>query len=112
MPGAVEQLLEAQVGGTFAVEQLSLTVTTTVGEILRNDPERVGFLLVNTGPQTLEVAWRRPATGVDSIPIAANGGSLSVNVPEDFVLPTHSLLGRVAVATTTVLVTLIRRVSE
>lgn len=111
MPGAVEELIARDFGGRVAVEERTLTVTATVGEILRNDPERLGWLLVNTGSVDLEVAWTRPATGVDSIPIQANGGSLSINVREDFVLPTHSLLGRVSAGTTTVRLTLIRRVS-
>ncbi len=112
MPGAVEEIIGREVSGRFAVEESTLTVTATVGEILRNDPERVGWLLVNTGSVDLEAAWTRPATGADSIPIQSNGGSLSVNVREDFVLPTHSLLGRVSAGTTTVRRTIIRRVSE
>lgn len=111
MPGAVEEILAAEFSGRVAVEDFTLTVTATVGEILRNDPERLSWLLVNTGSVDLEVAWSRPATGVDSIPIQANGGSLSVNVREDFVLPTHSLLGRVSAGTTTVRLTTVRRVS-
>lgn len=111
MPGAVEDLIAKEFGGRVAVEESTLTVIATVGEILRNDPERLGWLLVNTGAVDLEVAWSRPATGADSIPVQAGGGSLSINVREDFVLPTHSLLGRVAAGTTTVRLTLIRRVS-
>lgn len=112
MPGAVEEILGQEVGGRFAVEEFLAPVSTTVAEILRNDPERVGWLLVNTGLVELEIAWLRPATAPSAIFIPPNGGSLTVNVREDFVLPTHSLLGRVAAGTTTAFVTIIRRVSE
>ena len=112
MGGAVEAILEKLVGGRFAVEERTVTVTTTVAELLRNDPERVDWLIVNTGAVELEVGWTRPATGADSIPIAANGGSLTVNINEDFVLPTHSLLASVNAGSTTVKVTTIRRTSE
>lgn len=112
MAGAVEEIIGREVPGRFAVEESTVVVGTAVSEILKNDPERVSWLLVNTGTTTAQVSFELSPGTPDAIPIFGDGGSLSVNVREDFVLTTHSLLGSVAVGTTTLRLTVIRRVSE
>ncbi len=111
MPSAVETIIGREVDGQFVVEESDVDVDATVAPLLRNDPERVGWLIVNVGSTILRVSWGRPGTGVSQIPIGAAGGSLSVNVREDFVLPTHELLAQVAAGTTLVKVIAIRRVN-
>lgn len=112
MPGAVEQIIGKEFPGQTAVEERTATVATAVAEVLRNDPERLMWLIVNTGSVIARVSWATAAGVANTIPIAADGGSLSVNVREDFVLPTHSLQASVGVGTTTLRITTVRRVSE
>ena len=111
MSGAVEKLIAAEVGGQFVVEQGAVTLSTTLGTVLRNDPERAALLVVNTGATIARLTWERPGGASVSIPIAANGGSLSLNWRDDLVLPTYELLGDVGVGTTTLLTLSVRRVN-
>lgn len=102
MPGAVQQLIEAEVGGRFTVRERSVTVPAAAVEILPNNPERAAYLLANTGAVLLQLGWRLPVAAPDAVPIAANGGVLSVTVREDFILPTWNVYGVVAAGNTTV----------
>lgn len=112
MPGAVEEIIARRFGGRCAVESETVTVGASVGVVLKNDPERVAWLLVNTGSEDAHVAWQRPAASPDAVPVVANGGSLAVNVEDDFILPTWELVGRAAVVSTTLHVISVRRVSQ
>ena len=111
MPGAAQLFVERLVGGFFVARETDLTLTTTAAEILRNDPERVGWLLVVTGATQAQLAFNIQITLATAILIPASGGSFSVNVREDFTLPTNALYGNVDVGTTTVHIVEVVRVS-
>lgn len=111
MPGAAELFIQDFVGGFFAVRERNLTLSTTAQEVLRNDPERVGWLIVVTGATQAQLAFNALPTAANAVLIAGLGGSFSVNVREDFVLPTWSLHGAVAAGTTTLHIVEIVRVS-
>ncbi len=111
MTGAAQLFIEDFVGGFFGVEQRALTLTTTAQEVLRNNPERVGWLIVVTGATTAQLSFGPVPTTAASILIGGSGGTFSANVRDDFTLPTHSLNGNVAAGTTTLLIIEIVRVS-
>ena len=111
MPGAAQVFIERLVGGFFVTRESDVTLTTAAAEILRNDPERVGWLVVVTGATEAQLAFNINVTTAASIRIPGSGGSFSVNVREDFTLPTVSLYGNVAAGTTTLHVVEIVRVS-
>lgn len=109
--GAAQQFVEQFVGGLFAVRETDLTLTTTPQEILRNDPERVGWLIVVTGATSAQLSFRGVIETATAILIAGNGGTLSANVREDFTLPTVALFGNVNAGTTTIHIVETLRVS-
>lgn len=111
MTGAAQLFIEDFVGGFFAVRERALTLTTTTSEVLRNDPERVGWLIVVTGGTIAQFAFGPAPTAAASILIAGSGGTFSANVRDDFTLPTHALNGNVAAGTTTILIVEVVRVS-
>lgn len=111
MTGSAQQFVEQFVGGLFAVRERDLTLTTTEQEVLRNDPERVGWLIIVTGAVTAQLAFASVITTATSILVPGTGGFFSANVREDFTLPTVSLHGNVAAGTTTLHIVEIVRVS-
>lgn len=112
MPGAAELFVAEVVGGLFAVRERAVTLTTTAAEIIRNDPERVGWLISNTGTVEGQVAFSIDVSTARSIRIPGSGGALSSNVREDFLLPAVSVYGNVAAGTTTLHIVEIVRVAK
>lgn len=111
MTGAAQQFIERMVGGFFVTRERDVTLTTTAQEVLRNDPERVGYLISVTGATEALFAFNINVTVAASIRVPGSGGTYSANVREDFMLPTVSLYGVVAAGTTTLHIIEIVRVS-
>lgn len=111
MPGAAQIFIERLVGGFFVTRERDVTLSTTAAEILRNDPERVGWLIVVTGATQAQLAFNILITTATAILVPGSGGSFSANVREDFTLPTVSLYGDVSVGTTTIHIIEIIRVA-
>ena len=111
MPGAAQVFIERLVGGFFVTRELDLILTTSVREILRNDPERVGWLVVVTGATTAQLAFNANITLATAILISGAGGTFSANVREDFTLTTVGVFGRVEAGTTTLHIIEVVRVS-
>lgn len=112
MPGAAQVFIDKLVGGVFVTRERDLTLTTTAIEILRNDPERVSWLIVVTGVTVAQIAFNANPTAAESVLIAGTGGTFSANVREDFMLPTVAVHGNVAAGTTTLHIVEIIRVSS
>ena len=111
MAGAAQEFIEDFVGGFFATTERNLTLTTTAQEVLRNNPERVGWLIVVTGATGAQLVFGSAPSAAQSILIGGSGGSFSANVREDFTMVTHALNGNVAAGTTTLHIVEIARVS-
>lgn len=109
--GAAQQFLEKSFGGLVAVRETDLTLTTTTQEILRNDPERVGILIVVTGATTAQLSFQVVITTATAILISGAGGSFGLNVREDFTVTTVAMFGNVAAGSTTIHIVEIMRVS-
>lgn len=93
MPGATAAIIEAEVKGRFNVIERTVTVGVALTEIFGGNPERVGWLVVNLGTNLVRVGWRQDITGTNGLPLANSGGSLAVNVRDDFILPIFPLHG-------------------
>lgn len=111
MAGAIEAIIGAEVGGRFTLRERTVSVTSTVSEILKANPERAGWLIVNTGGTEVQFGWSQKLTAADSIPFGSNGGGASVNVREDFVLPIFPTYAVVSSGSSTLRVIEIVRVS-
>ncbi len=111
MSGAAQQFIEKTVGGFFVTRERDVTLTATAAEVLRNDPERVGYLISVTGATEAQFAFNINVATATSIRVPGSGGTFSANVREDFMMPTVSLYGNVAAGTTTLHIIEIVRVS-
>lgn len=111
MAGGAQQFIEQFVGGLFAVRERAITLAVGEQEVLRNDPERVGYLIIVTGATQAQLAFAGVITTATAILVPGTGGFFSANVREDFILPTVALFGNVAAGTTTLHIVEIIRVS-
>ena len=112
MSGAAQEFVKRLVGGFFIVRETDVTLTITAAEILRNDPERVSWLITVTGATEAQLAFNANPTTAESMRIPLSGGTISANVREDFTLPTNALHGNVAAGTTTLHIVEVVRVSS
>lgn len=110
--GAAQAFIEAVVGGFFVTRESDITLTTTPQEIIRNDPERVSWLMVVTGATQAQLAFNSNPTTAESIHVPGSGGKSSANVREDFSLVTVAVHGNVAAGTTTVHIVEVVRVAQ
>jgi len=59
------------------------TVATTPTEVLRNNPNRIFWLVVNLSVNDGYVGWDNAVSSSRGLPIAASGGFVSCNIEED-----------------------------
>jgi len=71
------------------INPVTNTVLTTPTEILRNNPNRVFWLLVNLSGNNGFAGWDTEVSNTRGILLAANGGFLSATVEEDGELVIH-----------------------
>jgi len=112
MPSAVETIIAKEVAGPFTTRESVVTVAAAPTQILRQDPERVGWVLINTGAVRCFLGFRESSPSAETLPLQADGGGASANIREDFVLPTFPMFGVVLAGTSTVYVIEIVRVGE
>lgn len=102
MPGpmtpALQSLIEKQVSGKFEASPISLTVGLTPQKIIGHNFERVTMAIVNLGTDNLFI-WTNPSVSLThGIKLAGNGGFLSLNAKDDFILVGHEWYGLMDVA--------------
>lgn len=85
-------LLEREFGATIRTitDPVVSSVGTSAVEFLRQDPNRVAFLIVNLGVSDLYVGLGPDVASTKGIIIGNSGGSMSVNYKEDGDLPGRS----------------------
>lgn len=85
---ALARLIDAEFGiKTRVLEKvIDPLISTTAVKILNNNPDRLGFLIVNMSNNTLYVALDGTVSASRGIIVASLGGFLSVFYKEDFVL--------------------------
>lgn len=89
--GAVELALEQQLFGRFTTIERIESVGNVSETLLNNNPERMGWVIVNTAAQQLTF---RPSTVVVSgkgFILVNNGDTCAVTYLEDGQFPTHQL---------------------
>ena len=69
--------------------------------VLRADSTRLSFIVVNTGAEDALMRFKGVPSAAVNIPIAKNGGTMTMIFDEDFVLVGQELHGLVAANTTT-----------
>lgn len=87
-----QDTIETLLARTFGVKVIArpsaagLTVGVASAQVLRQNPNRVGFTFINLSPNTIYLAPGAPASSTYGISVGANGGAVSVVWYEDFVL--------------------------
>lgn len=66
---------------------------TTLTQILKNNPDRLGYLIVNLGATAMYVAWDREVGADHGVYIAPGGGSFALTADEDGELVGYELYG-------------------
>ena len=84
---AIQQWVESNYGGTFQTRESTVAVGAGVTQLVDHDFERVGMVFVNTGAVAATIAPNKAAIITNGILLVAAGGSLTVNVRDDLVLP-------------------------
>ena len=62
-------------------------VGTASALLVPNDPQRVALVVINLSANTIYLRMRRPAVATGSIPLLPSGGSMSLNLDDDLILP-------------------------
>jgi len=94
--GALSDYVQKKFGVSTRAIQDPVTVLCTFAAsvtLLQNNPDRLGFIVVNLGATAMYVAWDPTVSATHGIYIAPNGGSFSMTADEDGELAGWELYG-------------------
>ena len=83
--GAAYEYAEKNLGGPVAENVKTVSVATTVTQLVPNNPDRLVLVIVNLGSGTVYAAPDPSVSTIKGVSLA-NGSSLSVVLPFDFTL--------------------------
>lgn len=89
--GAVELALEQQLFGRFTTRERVVSVDDTSILLFGNNPERMGWVLVNTAAQQLTFRLQPAVTSGEGFILVNSGDTCSVTYLEDGQFPTHEI---------------------
>lgn len=89
--GAVQRALELQLFGKFTSRERLVVVDTSAQIILLNNPERIGYIMVNTGSTKVTFALRQDVQADRGFVLPEQGDTVTVNYIEDGQFPTREL---------------------
>src|SRR5262245_55034864 len=99
--GAALEFAEKTLGGPLVEVESYPSIGSTGASVAANaNGDRVGLLMMNVGATDCYVAIQALTGGQTGFFLPANGGALSLNVRDDFTLPSRNWFGRVAGGTT------------
>ena len=85
--GAVLEFLQDRFKGRLSHDELEYTVGTDGIVVAGGDAERVSLTLVNLGATTLYLSPSLQVSTVHGLRLGAQGGTVTMNVEEDSLLP-------------------------
>jgi len=88
--GAASAYVEATFGLHTKVNENPSGITqvgTSVVQILRNNPDRLAYLILNLSSNDMYVGFSNEVSSTNGILLVSAGGMFSVNVRDDFELP-------------------------
>jgi len=109
--GAAAEVAARVLGGVISTPERVVQVTSSITEIVGIDPERVGLLLINLSANNVYISTTANPGASNGIFLAPNGGSISLNVNDDYTFQTNRFNGY-AGSNSNVHVVEIRRVAE
>lgn len=107
--GAVYDFIVAELGGPFEEEESVVSVGTSATRLVLNDPESAALLFVNVGANTIYISLTDKVSASRGIVLDSGGGSLSMIVRDDLVLPAREWWGLADTAATDLYVLRLRR---
>lgn len=87
--GAAQSFIEGEFGGPTTEKETTLATSATFKSSCANDPDRVGLVIINLGIQAVYLGLDATVSATKGIFLAASGGSVSMNVRDDFTLSTR-----------------------
>lgn len=89
--GAVQRALELQLFGRFTTRESTIAVAVNAGVILNNNPERIGYVMINTGAAQITFGLKRDQVDGKGLLLAQQGDTITTNYIEDAQFPTHEI---------------------
>lgn len=89
--GAVQQALERQLFGRFTTRERTVSVGAVPLVILKNNPERIAFIMVNTGTQRITFSLKQDVVAGTGMVLPQAGDTVSANYIEDAIYTTHEI---------------------
>jgi len=89
--GAVQRALETQLFGKFATIDNVVSVAQTPVVLLKNNPERIGYVIVNTGNIKITFGLRRDVIDGKGFIVPEAGDTMASTFVEDGDFPTREL---------------------
>lgn len=89
LAGAAAQFTAAQLGGPTSEKETVVATGATPVTACGNDPDRVGLVIINLGANTVYAALAGNPSASLGIILNSNGGSLTLNVRDDYSLSTR-----------------------
>jgi hypothetical protein len=84
--GAARYFAEQWLGGPVRENETNPTVGVAVSKVVQSNPDRVGLVIVNQGAADIFVGLSNSVTTSSGVRLTANGGSMTLNVRDDFTL--------------------------
>jgi len=107
--GAAADFIAKKYDGGMAETETAESIGVAAGQVIGNDPERVFVLLVNLSANTIYVSFDTNVSSTNGILLAANGGSLEMDVESDLIFPIRALYALAAGAGSMLYVLTMRR---
>lgn len=107
--GAALEFLEKEFQGPVQDDEEVVAITTSVGEAIRGDPDRLMITFVNLGANVIILSTLPNPSSTRGYYLAANGGSISMTVRDDGTLPTRQFFAIALVGASTLQISLAKR---
>lgn len=88
--GAALQFTEDELGGPCVEQETFVNVSGVVSNLINGNGDRVGLIFINAGLNDVQIGFATSSGGILGIRLAAQGGSASMTVRDDFTLPTRN----------------------
>lgn len=87
------QLLAEQYGARADVKMSTVTVTTTPSRILDNNPNRIGYIIINMSTGSAYINFSSTLSSTNGIILAQLGGQFGLTWRDDFDITGYEMYG-------------------
>ena len=87
--GAALQWASEELGGPLVENETNLATSVNAAVAIEGNGDRVGLVFVNNGASDIVIGLQPNISATVGIRLVANGGAISMNVRDDFTLPSR-----------------------